>query len=46
LEKAGLIARSRANIRIVDRQKLEKAACECYGIMQTRVQAWLGDSQK
>jgi CRP-like cAMP-binding protein len=46
LEKAGLIARSRANIRIVDRQKLEKAACECYGIMQTRVQAWLGDAEK
>jgi CRP-like cAMP-binding protein len=46
LENAGLIASSRANIRIVDRQKIEKAACECYGIMQTRAKAWLADAEK
>jgi len=40
LQKAGLIAHSRGEVEIVDRPKLEEAACECYGIMQRQVEEW------
>jgi CRP-like cAMP-binding protein len=43
LEKAGLIAHSRGDVEIIDREKLEEAACECYGLMQRQVKAWQGD---
>ena len=43
LEKAGLIAHSRGDIEIIDRKKLEEAACECYGLMQRQVKTWQGD---
>ena len=43
LEKAGLIAHSRGDLEIIDRKKLEEAACECYGLMQRQVNAWQGD---
>ena len=42
LEKAGLIAQSRGEINIVNRRKLEEAACECYGIMQRQLRKWTG----
>jgi len=44
LEKAGLIVHSRGDVKIIDRRKLEKAACECYGIMQRQMEKWRGDS--
>ena len=34
LQKAGLIAYTRGSVDIVDRQKLEDVACECYGLMR------------
>jgi CRP-like cAMP-binding protein len=34
LQKAGLIEHSRGRVRIVDRKGLEKAACECYSVIQ------------
>ena len=37
LGKAGLITHSRGDVKIIDRRKLEEAACECYGIMQRRL---------
>jgi CRP-like cAMP-binding protein len=40
LQKAGLIAYSRGDVKIVDRQKLEETACECYGIMQQQIEDW------
>jgi len=40
LQKAGLIAHARGEVQIVDRPKLEEAACECYGIMQRQVEEW------
>ena len=40
LERAGLIAHSRGDVRVIDRQKLEEAACECYKLMQRQVKAW------
>lgn len=41
LEKAGLIAQNRGDVRIIDRQELEEAACECYGLIQQQAKAWL-----
>jgi CRP-like cAMP-binding protein len=40
LQKAGIIANGRGDVRIVDRRKLEEAACECYGIMQQQIADW------
>jgi CRP-like cAMP-binding protein len=34
LQKAGLISYTRRSVTILNRQKLEDAACECYGIVQ------------
>jgi CRP-like cAMP-binding protein len=45
LQKAGLIAQNRGHVDIVDRQKLEEAACDCYGIMQGQIKDWQDDSQ-
>lgn len=36
LEKAGLIAHSRGNITVVNREGLEEAACECYATIRER----------
>ncbi|HEY4902247.1 MAG TPA: Crp/Fnr family transcriptional regulator [Candidatus Sulfotelmatobacter sp.] len=45
LQKAGLIAYTRGDVRIVDRHGLEEIACECYGIMQQQVTEWERDSK-
>jgi CRP-like cAMP-binding protein len=37
LQKAGLISYSHGHIRVVDRQGLEAAACECYDSIQEQV---------
>ena len=37
LQEAGIIHYSRGHIRILDRQGLEAAACECYRVSQDRV---------
>jgi CRP-like cAMP-binding protein len=34
LERAGLIENTRGNVKIVNRKRLEDAACECYGVIQ------------
>jgi hypothetical protein len=39
-----IIANSRGDVEIVDRRKLEEAACECYGIMQQQIKIWQRDS--
>jgi CRP-like cAMP-binding protein len=43
LQKAGLITHSRGDVQIIDRTRLEEAACECYGIMQRQVVEWIGE---
>jgi CRP-like cAMP-binding protein len=43
LQKAGLIAYTRGNVTIVDRPKLEDAACECYALMQRQIEQWRKD---
>jgi CRP-like cAMP-binding protein len=40
LQRAGLIAYTRGDVKIVQRGKLEQAACECYGIMLRQVKTW------
>jgi hypothetical protein len=45
LQKAGLITQNRGEVEIVDRPKLEEAACDCYGIMQGQIKDWQDDSQ-
>jgi CRP-like cAMP-binding protein len=44
LQKAGLIAYTRGDVRIIDRLELQEAACECYGIMQRQVKTWQDDA--
>jgi CRP-like cAMP-binding protein len=40
LQKAGLITYTRGNVSIVNRPKLEAAACECYTLMRGQAKAW------
>jgi CRP-like cAMP-binding protein len=44
LEKAGLITHSRGDVQIVNRPKLEEAACECYQLMQVQMQEWRSEA--
>jgi CRP-like cAMP-binding protein len=44
LQKAGLITYSRGNLRIIDRVKLEQAACECYRLVQQQIRQWTDGS--
>jgi CRP-like cAMP-binding protein len=37
LERAGLIARGRRQVTILDRQGLTQASCECYQLVRARV---------
>ncbi len=40
LQKAGLISYTRGSVKVLDRQKLEGAACDCYGIVQRQLRDW------
>jgi CRP-like cAMP-binding protein len=46
LQRAGLIDSSRGNVTIKDRQKLKRASCECYELMQNQVRLWRADEEK
>ena len=41
LQKAGIIDYRRGKVHILDRQKLEDAACECYPAVRTQLNAYL-----
>lgn len=45
LQKAGLISYTRGDVRIVQRSRLEQAACECYGILQRQVKVWRSQAE-
>jgi CRP-like cAMP-binding protein len=45
LQKAGMIVHTRGDVKIVDRKKLEEAACECYETMQRQIKEWRDGSQ-
>jgi CRP-like cAMP-binding protein len=40
LQRAGLITYARGNVTILERSNLEKAACDCYGLLQRQVKEW------
>ncbi|MBZ5658153.1 MAG: Crp/Fnr family transcriptional regulator [Acidobacteriia bacterium] len=40
LQKAGLISHARGGVQIIDRPRLEEAACECYDLMQRQTKEW------
>jgi CRP-like cAMP-binding protein len=44
LQKAGLISHTRGDVEIIDRRKLEKAACACYGLMQLQIREWQSEA--
>jgi len=46
LQKAGLIGYSRGRITIRDRAGLERAACECYGIIRSTFDRLLGEADQ
>jgi CRP-like cAMP-binding protein len=45
LQKAALIGYTRGDVSIIDRQGLEEAACECYGLMQQQIKEWTEGSK-
>ena len=40
LQRAGMIEYGRGRLRILNRSKLENAACECYGVVRTQLDAY------
>jgi CRP-like cAMP-binding protein len=40
LQKAGLISYTRGSVKILDREQLEEAACDCYGLLQRQIKQW------
>ena len=45
LQKAGLIFHTRGSVTILDRPRLEDAACDCYGIVQRQLRDWETETQ-
>jgi CRP-like cAMP-binding protein len=46
LHRAGIIAYRRGKVTILDTAKLQSAACKCYELMKSRLDAWLAESQQ
>jgi CRP-like cAMP-binding protein len=46
LHRAGIIAYTRGDVKIVNRRKLEETTCECYRIMQRQISRWQNGSQQ
>src|SRR5689334_20971337 len=45
LQKAGLISYTRGSITVLNRKKLEEAACDCYGIVQQQLKHWESETK-
>lgn len=43
LQQAGMITYTRGNVTLINKAKLERAACECYSIIEQQKKNWLGD---
>jgi Crp-like helix-turn-helix domain len=46
LQKAGFITYARGVIKVLDREALESASCECYGIVRKEYERLLGGSSR
>jgi CRP-like cAMP-binding protein len=46
LQKAALIAYTRGSVTILDRKKLEAAACDCYEIVQRQLRDWESETRE
>jgi hypothetical protein len=44
LQKAGLILYSRGNVTIVNREKLEQTACNCYKVIEQQKKKWIAET--
>jgi CRP-like cAMP-binding protein len=44
LQRAGLITHTRGKVKIIDREKLEEASCDCYEMMQRQIRDWESNS--
>lgn len=44
LQKAGMISYTRGNVTLLNRNKLVKAACDCYGIIQQQKRNWQAET--
>jgi Mn-dependent DtxR family transcriptional regulator len=45
LQKAGMISYTRGSVTIVDRERLEDAACDCYAIVQRQLKDWQSETK-
>lgn len=45
LQKAGIISYTRGNVTILNRSKLEDAACDCYELIRQQRNRWQSESQ-
>jgi CRP-like cAMP-binding protein len=45
LQKAGMISYTRGSVTIVDRERLEDAACDCYAIVQRQLKNWQSETK-
>jgi Mn-dependent DtxR family transcriptional regulator len=45
LQEAGLIRYRRGKVTVLDRDGLERASCECYGIVRAHFDRLLGERQ-
>ena len=45
LQKAGLITYTRGRVTILDRERLEEAACDCYEMLQDQFKEWLSQDE-
>lgn len=43
LQKAGIISYTRGSVKIVNREQLEDATCECYEAIKRQTQKWQGE---
>jgi CRP-like cAMP-binding protein len=44
LQRAGMIQYSRGSVRILNRQKLEQSACDCYQAIERQKQKWQAEA--
>ncbi|MFZ0817409.1 MAG: Crp/Fnr family transcriptional regulator [Candidatus Sulfotelmatobacter sp.] len=45
LQRAGMISYTRGNVTVLNRNKLEKTACDCYDIIQQQRRRWQAESE-